>query len=404
MNRRKIIFICCGILLIAAVVTYFIFITEPTAQSEAATKKTAALVEVMEVEKGDFHPQIVTTGSVQAVENVMLSPLVGGQIIRRSPAFIPGGFVEEGTVLLQIDPSDYRNQVQLRKSELIQAQTELAREMGRQEVAEQDLRLIGGDSLSENQRSLVLREPQLNAARANVKAARAAVDQAQLALARTTIRAPFDAHILSQNVTVGSQVSPGDDLGRLVGTEYYWVTLALPVNKLQWLNFPNSEEEKGSLVKIRNNTAWSDDIFRIGYLQEQIGALDDETRLARVLVKVPDPLAQNKENEDLPKLMIGSFIEAEIEGTEIEDVVRIPREFVRRNQTVWIMENGKLSIREPEIVLTDSEYAYVTGGLEDEELLVTTNLSTVAEGVNLRRKTTDSLPKENNREAPAPEE
>lgn len=103
----------------------------------------------------------------------------------------------------------------------MQAKTNLNMEMGRQEVAEQDLELAGVDSLSPNQRSLVLRKPQLDAIKAEVKAAEAAVAQAELNLSRSTIRAPFDAHILSQNVTVGSQVSPGNELGRLVGSEQY---------------------------------------------------------------------------------------------------------------------------------------------------------------------------------------
>ena len=389
MSTKKILMICVGILAVAAVAVYFIFITEPTAQSEGATRKSAMLVDVVEVERGNFEPVIQTTGTVQPVEDVMLSPLVGGQVIRRSPSFVPGGFVKKGDVLLQIDPSDYRNILELRKSELQQRETDLDVEMGRQEVAEQDLQLIGGDSLSGQERSLVLRQPQLNAVKANIKAARAAVDQAELDLARTTIRAPFDAHILSQNVTVGSQVSPGDDLGRLVGSENYWVTLTVPVGKLNWLSFPASEAERGSEVKIRNTTAWPSDAFRTGYLDKQVGALDDRTRLARVLVKVPDPLAKNT-GEDKPVLMIGAFVEANLQGKSVEDVIRLDRDYVRNNNQVWVMQDEKLAIKEVDIVLTDSEYAYISSGLQDGDRVVTTNLSTVAEGLGLRNQTSRS--------------
>lgn len=400
MRTRSILLICGGILLAAVVITSLIFMTEPKANSEAATKKSAMLVDVIEVEKGDFQPVILSTGTVQPVEDVMISAQVGGQVIRRSPEFSPGGFVKKGAVLLQIDPSDYRNTLELRKSELRQTQTNFDMEMGRQEVAQQDLELIGGDSLSQQERSLVLRKPQLDAVKATINAARAAVDQAQLNLSRTTIRAPFDAHILSQNVTTGSQVSPGDDLGRLVGTEFYWVTLTVPVSNLKWLTFPTSEEEKGSMVKIRNNTAWEKDVNRAGYLDSQVGALDDQTRLARVLVRVPDPLA--RQDPEKPPLMIGSFVEAQVLGEEIKDVVRLNRDYVRRDQTVWVMnDDNTLSIREVEIVLTDSEYAYISQGLSDKERVVTTNLSTVAEGISLRNEVQDSVSK---KEQQVPEE
>jgi len=280
--------------------------------------------------------------------------------------------------------------IEARESELLQAQSELQMEMGRQQVAEQDLQLAGVDSLSENQRSLVLRKPQLNAVRATIKAAQAAIEQGELELSRTTIKAPFDAHILSQNVSLGSQVSPGDDLGRLVGSEHYWITLAVPVRKLQWLNFTDSGEKTESTAIIRNTTAWPKDIFREGYLEKQVGALDDQTRLARVLVRVPDPLAREKEREDLPELMIGAFVEVQLQGKTISNVVQLNRDYVRTNQTVWVMEEGKLSIRDVEIVVTDEEYAYISGGLYDEEKVIISNLSTVAEGIDLRTRETDS--------------
>lgn len=387
MSTKKIIIICVVILLFGAGITWWIFSTEPTAKSEGATRKTAMLVEVAEVESGDFIPMIAATGTVQPVEDVMLSPQVAGQIISRTPEFTPGGFVKKGAILLQIDPSDYRNTLELRRSDLLQAQTNLEMEMGRQEVAQQDLQLIGIDTLSANERDLVLRQPQLEAVRATIQAARAAVEQAELNLARTTIRAPFDAHILTQNVTVGSMVGPGDELGRLVGSKNYWVILTVPVSQLQWLEFPRGDDERGSVAKIRNAGAWPEEVYREGYLDKQVGALDAQTRLARVLVRVPDPLARNAQEEEKPELMIGTFVEAELEGKEIKNVVRIHRDFVRNNQTVWVMENGKLSIREVKIVLSDAEYAYISEGLNDKEQVVTTNLSTVAEGLDLRTDT-----------------
>ena len=383
MKSTKILIICLCILLVGTGATVLIFLTEPTAKYEGATRETAMLVEVIQVEKGNFYPTVVTTGTVQPAEDITLSPMVSGQIIDRSPAFTPGGFVVKGQMLLQIDPSDYRNTLELRKSELLQREADLNVEMGRQEVAEQDYQLIG-DSLPPANKSLVLREPQLDAVKATVNAARAAVNQAQLDLDRTTVRAPFDAHILSRNATVGSQVSPGDDLGRLVGTDHYWVTATVPVSKLQWLSFPDSDEERGSQVKITNNTAWPDGDHREGYLYKQVGALDSQTRLAQVLVLVPDPLAHTPENADIPRLMIGSFVETRIMAREIPDVIRLSRDYLRTNNTVWVMEDKKLAVKNAQIVFSDAEYVYISEGLNHQDSVVTTNLSTVVEGAGLR--------------------
>ncbi|HZJ19389.1 MAG TPA: efflux RND transporter periplasmic adaptor subunit [Pricia sp.] len=390
MDNKKIIGICIGILVIAMAITAVIFLTEPEAKSEGATIETAMLVDVVPVKQGTFEPVIVATGTVRPVEDVNLSPLVSGQIIRRDPAFAPGGFVRKNQVLLQIDPADYRNTLEMRKSEFMQSQTTLDTEMGRQQIAEQDLQLItddslfGGNPLTEEERQLVLRKPQLNAVKASIGGAKASMEQARLNLERTTIRAPFDAHILSQNVTKGSQVAQGDDLGRIVGTDYYWIIATVPVSKIQWLSFPNGDSENGSQVKITNSTAWAPDAFREGYLDKQIGALEDQTRLARVLVKVPDPLANTEGAKGKPKLMIGTFVEVNLMADPVANVVRLNRDHVRSNNTVWVMKDGKLEIRKVDIVLTDDVYAYIRKGLEDGEKVVVTDLSTVSDGIGLR--------------------
>ncbi len=402
MTKKKLLVICLAILLAGIAITTLIFSTEPEAEKEGATIQTAMLVDVVTVHKGTYEPIIVATGTVQPVEDIILSPLVSGQVIRRDPSFTPGGFVRKNQVLLQIDPADFRNTLELRKSELLQSQTTLDTEMGRQQIAEEDLQLINEDSLfgdnplSEEERQLVLRKPQLNAVQATIRAADAAVNQAQLNLSRATVRAPFDAHILSQNVTAGSQVAQGDDLGRLVGIDNYWVNSTVPISKLHWLQFPVNGSETGSEVLIYNSTGWLPDTHRTGYLDKQIGALDDQTRLARVLVRVPDPLARTKAKKDKPKLMIGTFVEVHIKARAIDSVCRLKRDYIRSNETIWIMKDGKLEIRKIEVLLTDDEYAYIRKGLEDDDQVVITNLSTVSEGIELRTK--DSNPQTETKE------
>ncbi|WP_339734068.1 efflux RND transporter periplasmic adaptor subunit [uncultured Sunxiuqinia sp.] len=383
MNPKKTLFISLVILLAAVAVTLVIFSTEPKATSEGATRESAMLVEVSGVERGDYQPLVVATGVVIPAQEVVVSPRVSGQVVHRSEAFTPGGFVSKGQSLLMIDPADYNNRLQMRKSELLQAKADLEMEMGRQHVAMQDYQLVEEGLIGEN-KALVLREPQLNAAKSRVESAEAAVKQAELDLERTTIRAPFDAHILSRDVALGSQVSLGESLGRLVGMDVYWVEVTIPLAKLHWLSFPGDDGEKGSPVKIRSRTAWGADEFRSGHLYKLVGALESQTRLARVLVEVKDPLVQQPASEGLPPLMIGAFLKTEIEGKKLEDVVRLNRDYLRQNETVWVMEDGKLRIRDVEIIFRDEHYAYITGGLYEDDQVVTTNLSTVVDGAALR--------------------
>lgn len=382
MNWKKTLIICLGILVAATAVLLLIFSTEPEASRSGATKETAMLVDVIQVERDTYTPVIRAMGTVEPSQDITLSPRVSGQVIELSENFTPGGYVDEGEILLQIDPADYRNLLQQRRSELQQAETELTIEMGRQNVAQQDYELLD-ESLTNENKSLVLREPQLNAARSRVESAEAAVDQAELDLERTTIRAPFDAYILSRNANVGSQVSPGQDLARLVGLETYWVEAAIPLSSMRYLDIPQNGEE-GAPVTIRNRTAWNDDEVREGYIFRLVGALENETRMARILVSVPDPHGYLTENLDQPRLMIGAFVETNIQAKPIENVVRLNRDYIRQDDTVWAMENDSLSIRNANILFRDANYAYITEGLEEGDQVVTTNLTTVVDGSPLR--------------------
>jgi RND family efflux transporter MFP subunit len=383
MNWKKTLLICVVILLGGGAITAFIFFTEPTASREGAVRETAMLVEVTGVEHGTFHPTIEAMGTVEPSQDILLSPQVGGEVIRRAPAFTPGGYVRAGETLLQIDPSDYEHALRQRQSALSQAVADLDIEMGQQAVAQHNYQSFN-DTLPDENEALVLRKPQLDVARAQVEAARAAVAQAELALQRTTVKAPFDAHILSRNVNLGSQVSPGDNLGRLVGLDTYWVAVSVPLSELRWLSIPEGGQANGSEVRIRNPTAWDEGEYREGHLYRLVGALEDQTRMARVLVSVPDPHAYRADDADAPPLIIGSFVEAHIRGKAIADVVRLDRDYLRNDETVWVMEDGRLRIRDVDIVFRDADYAYINGGLRAQDQVVTTNLTTVADGARLR--------------------
>lgn len=382
MSKKKTIILSVVILLVSAAITFVLFLTEPEAQLEGATKRTAMLVDVVNVEKGNFTPAVIATGNVQAAKDIILSPQVGGEVIRISENFIPGSFVKKGEVLLQINPADYRNTVLLRKSDLELAKSNLSIEMGRQDVARKDFELVG-EELSEENKTLVLRGPQLESAKANVEAAQAAVNQAQLDLSRTTIRAPFDAHVISRNTNMGAQLAPGAEIGRLVGMDEYWVVANVPMGKVNSLTFSEDDSKKGSGVRIFSQN-WTPGQYREGKLFRLVGALDEQTRLARVIISVPDPLVRNAGMDTVPPLMIGAFVECHIEAREIKDVVRLNRDHLRQGGTVWVMQDGKLQIREVNIVFQDADYAYIQEGLSDNEQVVTTDLSTVVEGSELR--------------------
>ena len=363
------------------------FMTEPTAERGGATKKTAMLVDVVEAEQGSWRPQIVVQGSVEAAREIVLQPQVAGRVTSVAEEFTPGGYLQEGQRILQIERADFENALAQRKSELRQAKTDLAVEKGRHEAATAEYQRFGED-LAPEDKSLVLRQPQLEAAEERVRAAEAAVEQAKLNLRRTTLRAPFDASVLTRRANLGSQVAPGDGIARLVGVEKYWVALEVPLSKMRWLSI-EGEDGEGSTVRVRNDQAWPTETYREGHLFKKVGALDENTRMARVLAEIPDPLARETKEGETPELTIGEFVRVTIRGEKLDGVVRLDRDYVRQDDTVWVMKEGELEVREVEILVRDPDWAYISEGLESGERVVATNLSTVVEGAPLRLKQTE---------------
>lgn len=364
---------------------YWIYSTQPEAQRTDAEKTTAMLVDVTSADTGTYRPRIEVMGTVVPSREVVLRPRVSGKVVDRSEDFTPGGFVERGDTVVRLDSSDYENTLRQRQSELRQARSDLEIEMGRQDVAREEYQLFE-EELSDQNRALVLRKPQLQSARAAVESARAAVDEARLELVRTRIHAPFDARVLERNVNVGSQVSAGDNLARLVGMDTYWVETTVPLSSLRWMSFPDTPGAPTPRVRVEDRSAWADGEYRTGRLYKLIGEVEDEARMARVLVSVDDPLLRDEVGSDSPSLILGSFVQTRIQGEKIRNVVRLDREYLREQDTVWVMEDGELDIRDVTVVYRDAGYAYVREGLSGGDRIVTTNLSTVVDGAALRVK------------------
>jgi RND family efflux transporter MFP subunit len=369
---------CVGLLGGAAAAGLAIFRTEPTAEREGAVRSSAALVEVMSVERGSFRPRISVLGEARPARDVAFGSLVSGSVVGVHGAFEPGSRVEAGTELVRIDPTDYEHDLVLRRSERRQVEADLEIERGLQELAREEYALLG-DRVDEDNRALVLREPQLAALEARLEAAVAQENRARTDLARTRVVAPFDAMVMSRDIDVGANVGPGDTLGRLVGIEEFWIYARVPVRAVRWLEF--EEVDRAATGVMVRHGAWGPAVAREARLSRLLGGVDTRSRLARVLVKIDDPLAI--ESDD-PEILLGTVLQLEIEGRNITDVVRLPREHVRRDDTAWVVVDGALEIRDLEIIFEDADHAYVRTGLSHGDLVVVTTLATVSDGLPLK--------------------
>jgi RND family efflux transporter MFP subunit len=291
-----------------------------------------------------------------------------------SPEFIDGGHIAQGEEILKIDPVDYELALADAESRLQQSRFELKEELGRQEVAKREWELLKVDNASQQEEELALRKPHLEAKKAAVAAAEASLKKAKVNLQRTTLVAPFNAMILERKVNIGSQSNQQAELASLVGTDAYWITVSIPVDRLRWVTIP------GSQVRIESASG----AVREGQVIKLLASLEEKGRMARLLVEVKDPLCRLPESTGLKPLLLGEFVKASVYGTELDSVFTIPRKALREGNVVWIAtQDNKLDIRAVDVLWRDSEQVILRDSLSNGEALIISDINTPINGMDV---------------------
>jgi len=355
-----------------------LFVVTRASPERSVPEPLPTRVEVQAV-SSEARPVLVSgTGEVMAARQVQLMPEVSGRVRSHHPALRPGGVVAEGALLVALDARDYQAALAQAEANLEQARFQLELEQGRQRIAQKEFELLRQDeAMGPAEKALALRKPHLRNAEAAVRAAESAVDKAKLDVARTRIRAPFDAFVKTESVDLGQLVNPQASIATLIGTEAFWVQTSVPVSALSWVG-PGT---KASLRQVTSGRA----IERKGEVIEVLSDLDEVGRMARVLVRIADPLHLERPAAERRPLLVGAFVEASLEGRAVEDVAVIPRPALRGDGEVWLMDaEDRLEIREVEIVWRGRDEVYVQRGLDPGERLVTSRIATPVPGMELR--------------------
>ena len=381
-GRLKRLLLPAVILIGAALVGFALMRTGPTA-SRTPPPHTAKLVEVEPVSLGDRATTIEVMGTVLPAREIALTPRVSGEIVEVSPEFVPGGFFRAGELMVRIDPTDFELLVQQRESALAQAESAYQLEMGQQGIASREYEMLS-QTIAEEDRDLVLRRPQLQAAEAAVAAARAALEDAHLDLARTRVRAPFNAVIGQRFADLGGQVNTASRVATLVGTDTFWVEASVPVDRLRWIDIPHASTAAGAKARIYSESAWGTDAFRSGAVIHLRPELEEQGRMARLLIAVGDPLGMRLENAGEPRMILSSYVRVEVEGTTLREVATVPRGALRDDDHDYLIDGeGGLEIRPVEVVFRGPDRVFAHG-LQDGERLVITDLSAPVQGMPLR--------------------
>jgi len=278
-----------------------------------ALEATLPVVEVVIAQPHAQRPLVRAQGTLEPRDEIELVAEVSGRVVWVSPAFDGAGEFAAGQTLARIAGDDYEIAAQRARAAVQRAESELSLARAA-ELRSQALFDAGAASPAAHEQTtgtVQVRE-------ANISDARAALAQAELALARTSVRAPFEGRVRERRVALGQYLAAGTPIARVYRGGDTEVKLALRAEDAAFIELPKRARDPGPRVTLRAT---------IGGVPRELaarligasGGLDPRTRMLSVIARVEAPAAERAD------LAMGAFVEAEIEGREAPNLVRLPR-------------------------------------------------------------------------------
>ena len=325
----------------------------------------------------DYQIKIKSTGTTTPITQTVLTSEVGGEVIYRSKKFSEGSSVISGEILAKIDDTDLQLQYKNALLQLASAEVQFAVQQAEAEIAQEAWEQVGKGTAKD----LTAKKPQLKQAKAALEVAKAQVQSAEKKLNKTEITAPYTGRIQNINIDLGSTIIPGQPVGSMYTSNEIEVTLSVKDSDLQFLDIPMDgrklNPDQKSIVIIKS-------IYRgemqewAGNLERVDGVIDPMTRMIKLIANFKNNFIE----ETKPILPIGLFVEAEINGKQLEDIFMIPNTALTPNNELLVLnQNDALEIRKVKVVTKMKNYILVKEGMKAGERVVVSKLSIVTNGM-----------------------
>ena len=185
--------------------------------------------------------------------------------------------------------------------------------------------------------------PQIAAANARISSGQAARRAAGLSLARTTVRAPFDARILETQLGVGQVVGTNAEVGVMFSIDSLEIAVSVSAEDRRLIGPLDDQLAAIFLPGITEGSI-------AGRLVRAAASLDQRTRLGTLYI-----MTQNPE-----LLTAGEFVTVEIVGKDMPDSYRLPAAALTSRDRLWVVDNGRLAGRTVEVLGREADMAGVS--------------------------------------------
>lgn len=370
--------VVCLIILAIGFLGFMFLKSKKMAPVQKPQMERPLIVAVVSVFSKDVPVTIIAHGELRPIRRVEIAAEVSGRVVAVHPRLQTGEVITEGELLFSIDDRDYRSDYEFNKIRLA--------------ILERDQRLASNEltrvrTLFERNkvgsRAVVEKaERAANTTADRLAQVRQAMIRAKIKLEHCRVLAPFTCRITKKLIEKDQFVSPGKVVLGLADDSI--LELEVPVNShdaFQWLQFTDSKNtdapDPGAwFAGIRNvpcEVHWTEDTRNSAQgTLDRVTSFDETTRTVKVAIKI-DSRQMRQSNTGMP-LVAGMFCRVVIPGGSMQNVMELPRWAVSFENSVYIVRDKRLFTVPVHVLRVQDNKAYISKGLEEGDLVITTRL------------------------------
>ena len=348
----------------------FVIIALSALVAARAQQPTIPTVSVITAEKRPVTESVRFVGRIQAIERVDVRARVTGYL--DDVLFKDGDLVKVDTPLYRIEKGPFEAAVEQAKAAKLRAQALLENATLQLQRAE--------ELLKTSATSVAIRDERLasqKAAQGDLTAAEAALKTAEINLAYTDINSPIDGRIGRTAVTRGNVVGPDSGvLTTIVSSNPMYVTF--PVSQREFIRiFPPGKDRQTAInnskavVQLSNGPVYQH-AGKIDFIDVKV---DQATDTVAMRATLPNPDG---------RLIDGQLVQVSVEGDKPEERIVVPQAALIADQQgiyVFVIEDGKATIRRVKVGQTVGGSIIITEGLNGGELVAITGLQGLRPGL-----------------------
>ena len=336
-------------------------------------------VKATPVSFSDAQPNFRAYSTVKAMRQANLQMAAIGKIEFVSPNLKDGAILKKGELLVRLDTTrqilalaDTDAKIEAEKINIasLEKQTELRRKLV-DRVQKMKIRNVATDaSLDEAELSLVITENQVSQSIARLRALEILRKNQLKDIEDAELVAPFTGSLNNVNIALGQRVTGASSFGKLTEINSAEVPFIVPAEI-----FVNADRLLNSKVSV---------VWKSG--DDNIATIPATIRRYQSQVNKSDgggTVFAELDVETATSIPVGAFVEVVYQGLDLEQVAVLPETALHENNQVYIVVNGRSVAKQVEIKHRSDGKIWISGDLEENDLIVSTRLPGLAAGMKV---------------------